>query len=249
MSSNYRFLPANKNVAAGRAVTSTAGTPDSDNSLSWLTDENPATPIQYSAGAWGVSVSIASEDVQLVALVNSSIDANVTVGGSVSGTIVPGTLQSNNIRLNPYLLLNAPVTGATSITLSGTNSGRMLLGELFAGVPIDLKPLRMSDARGSFDDGGQDVAGEFMNVPLHTRGLQWRVWEGSQLYTQSEVDDIVDAWQAQKGNRRPSLLILDDTVNDARAVLLSKPQPKHNDRSDLFEVTLRFIEFPSYEWF
>lgn len=247
---NYLILPANRNVLAGRTVTSTAGTIDSDHHLSWLTDTRPAFPIRYPAGAWGVSVSVATKDIQLVVLANHSLDANVTVGGSVSGTISPPTPGEDDIMTNPFLLLDSPVVGATSLTLNGTNTADMVLGECLAGVPIELTPLKMSDFQDDPFDGATDaLAGEFSNIPMYDQEREWRVASGSQIYTTDEVATILSWRKAQRGVRFPSVLIMDPTnPDDARVVLVGLPSVKSSDHKDLWEVRLAILEFPRYRW-
>ena len=76
--------------------------------------------------------------VQLVALANHSMDANVTVGGGVSGTLTAPALLENGARINPFLLLPAQVAGVTTLTFSGNNTAAPIVGEAFAGVPFEL---------------------------------------------------------------------------------------------------------------
>lgn len=245
----YLYLPPSRNVLAGRTVASTAGTPDADHPVSWLTDLRTAYPIRYPGGSpWGVSISVASQAVRLLALVNHSLDAAVTVGGSIGGTITPAARPSNGILLNPYLLLPAAVAGVTTITLSGTNVGKMIIGEAMAGDPLTLTALQMADAGDEYLDNGRPPQGEWRNIPMHDDGVEWRRFAGSQVYTATDVDAIVAWWESQKGLSQPGLLVMDPTVQDARAVLLENLSFKFNDRKDAFKVSLGFLEYPRYRW-
>lgn len=245
---NYIVLTPDRNVLAGRTVTSTAGTPDPDHRLDWLTDQRPAYPVRYNSGAWGLSVSIASKAVQLVVLANHSLNADVTVGGDVSGTISPSPALENGAYLNPYLMLDAPVAGVTALTLAGTNTQDMVLGEAFAGVPVELKPFLMSDFSDDlYDTQQQDsLVGEFYNVPMFDGGTEWRVFGGSQIYTTAERDFLLSWRRAQRTLRFPSVLIMKE--GDARVVLIGRPQFKQGDGPDLWQTQLTFIEFPRYRW-
>ena len=246
---SYLYLPPDRNVLDGRAVTSIAGTPDSEYPLSWLTDRRPAYPIRFAAGSWGVSISVASQAVRLVALCNHSLDAAVTVGGSISGTITPGAPPVSGILRNPFLLLPAAVAGVTTITLSGTNAGPAIIGEAFAGDPLTLGSLQLADAGDEYLDNGRPPQGEWRNVPMHDDGVEWRRFSGSQVYAASAADQIIAFWQAQRGLSRPGLLVIDTAVtSDARVVLIEGVAYRFNDRKDLLKMQLSFLEYPRYRW-
>lgn len=247
--SDYLYLPPNRNVLLGRTVTSTAGTPDAEHHLAWLTDQRPAFPIRYPAGAWGVSVSVDTEDVQLVVLANSSIDASVTVGGA-AGTIAAGALGENDVRLNPYLFLSSPAAAVTALTLAGTNTADMVLGECLAGVPLTLKPFQMEDFTDEMRDSVLEdtLDGEYLNIPRYDQRMEWRVFGGTQVYTTAEKDAILAWRRAQRSQRFPSAMILDRTVNDARVVLIGRPSFKQKESKYYWEGRLTFVEFPRYRW-
>ncbi len=246
----YLLLPPDRNVLAGRTVTSTAGTPDSDHPVSWLTDTRPAFPARWAAGAWAASVSVAAQAVQIVALGNHSLDANVAVGGGVSGTLTAPALLENGARINPFLLLPSQVAGVTTLTFSGVNTGAAIIGEAFAGVPVSIPAFKMEDATDDFFDGAMEdeVGGEWRNIPMHDDGLEWRVWAGTQVFTKAQRDVILSARRAQRGLQLPSLLITDQTMNDARVVYIMRPSFKSSGSREYFEGRLTFVEFPRYAW-
>lgn len=244
---SYLYLRPSDNVLTGRTVTATAGTPDTDYPLAWLTDNRPAFPIRFPAGAWGVSISVATKSIQLVVLANHSLDATVTLGG-VSGSILIPTAPPNSVLLNPYKYLTSATAGVTALTLGGTNIGKTIIGEAFAGVPRTMKALKMSDAHGEFFDGGQDLQGEFSNIPMHDGGQEWQPFGGSQTFTTSELAELFAWRQDQLATSLPSVLIMDTAVNSAKVVLIGEPHWKKADHKDLFDVTLMFMEFPRYRW-
>jgi hypothetical protein len=47
---------------------------------------------------------------------------------------------------------------------------------------------------------------------------------------------------------RPTLVVKDRTLNDARMCLLKKPKATISGRKDLWTVDLEFIELPRYRW-
>lgn len=246
--SNYLLLPPSANVLAGRTVTSVTGTPDSDHPLSWLTDQRPAFPIRYPAGAWKVSISVDTKSVKLIALANHSIDATVTIGGTPSGTIAIPTLPTNGVALNPYKLYATAVPAVTTLTLEGTNVAAMILGEAFAGVPIEITPFYMTDMHDEFFDGGLELQGDYMNVPAFDEAREWRVFGGTQTFFTSEKAALIAAWESQRGGSRPSLLIVDQAVNDARVVQMLRPTFKPKDHPAQWEASLTFVEYPRYRW-
>lgn len=245
---SYLFLPPDRNVLAGRTVTSTAGTPDADHPLSYLTDLRPSHPARWAPGAWGASISVATQAIQLVVLANHKLDATVTVGGGPNGTIAALTAGENGAYKNPFLYLPAAAAGVTALTLGGTNTGPAIIGEAFAGVPLTLEAVQMADAREEFFDGGEEVEGDFRNILPLDQGEEWRRFSGTQVYPTSEMEKIVSWWRAQRANTRPSVLIKNSAVQDARIVLLEKLAIEHNDSKDLYKITLGWVEFPRYAW-
>jgi hypothetical protein len=245
---NYLILPPHKNVLAGRPVTSTAGVPDPEYKLSWLTDQRPAFPIRYPTGAWGVSVALAAAaPVQLVVLANTSLNAPVTVGGA-PGTIQPGALGENGIRFNPFLLLDSPVSTAT-LTLAGTNTSQTLIGEAMAGVPFELPAFQLADAQDEFFDLAEaNLLGEYLSIPQYDKSTEFRGFSGTQVFTLSQRDAILSWWRAQRTMRLPGALVIDAASNDVRLVLVGQPKFKYKDASDLYEAQLFFLEFPRYRW-
>lgn len=245
---SYLYLRPDENVLAGRTTVSVTGTPDADHPLSWLTDLRTAFPIRYPSGAWKVSTSVASRSVKLVVLANHSLDANVTLGGTASGTIVVPAAMPNGVRSNPFVLLGSTVPSVTTLTLEGTNTQAMILGEAFAGVPRVMRSFKMSDMHDEFFDGSQELQGDFMNIPMHDEAREWRVFGGTQAFTTSECSDLIALWQAQRGMSLPIVLIVNTSINDARIVQMARPIMKQAEHKDWFDVTLLFVEYPRYRW-
>jgi hypothetical protein len=248
MINDYLLLGPHRNVLAGRTVTQTAGTHDPEYPLSYLTDLRPAFPIRFPPGAWGVSVSVDTQDIQLVVLANHSLDAAVTVGGA-AGTITPDIARKNGVRTNPFLFLTTPTAGVTALTFSGTNTGKTMVGEAFAGVPAEIPALQMADASNQYKDGSNGaLLGDYMNIPQWDKKMAFRIFTGTQIFQTAQRDELLDTFDAQMTMRFPSVLILDRESNDARIVLLMEPTFKQGGHKDLWEATLTFLEFPRYRW-
>lgn len=247
--SDYLYLPPHRNVLAGRTVTALVGTPDADHPLSYLTDLRPAFPIRFPAGNWAVSISVATQAVQLVALANTSLDSVVTVTGGVTGSIPEGDELENGARFNPYLMKDDPTAGVTALILSGSNAVPAIVGEAFAGVPLEIPAFGMRDFSMELLDGPDNgILGEFMNIPAYDEAREWRVIRGTQTYTTEQRNVLLSAKRAQRGGSQPGLLIIDRDEQDAMVVLLGRTSFKQMDHPDLWEGSLEFLEYPRYRW-
>lgn len=244
---NYLYLRPSRNILRGGTVTSTAGTPQTaDHPLSWLTDDRPAYPARWAAGAWGASVAAAG-DVQLVVVANHSMSGNITVGGGANGTIV-APASVNGIYRNPFLLLETEVT-VSAVTLSGTNAGPTLIGEVFAGEPEELPPWQLDSYWEEYLDGPEtSIEGDQLNIPPHDEGLEYRRFGGQQIYTAAQKLQVENWYSDQRRGSRPSVLVLNQAGADARVVLLEKPRFTSIAGKDTYMGVISFIEFPRFRW-
>lgn len=246
---NYLYLRPSRNVATGKTATSSAGTVDTEHPITWLTDGRPSFPTRWDAGAWGASIALGSaKDVQLVSVANHSLDADVTVGGA-SGTLdVTATPLENGTRLNPYFVLDSP-SSISTLTLSGTNTGPIIIGDVFAGVPEEFPPLKMGSYWEELHDKMPDeLQGDFLNVPFPDEGVEWRLFGGSQQ-VHSTVKAQWESWfRDQRSGSQFSLMVMDQTVNDARVVLVLKTRFTSAGQKDMWDADFRWVEIPRYNW-
>lgn len=241
----FLYMRPDEWASLSATVTTSAGATDSDYIDDWVADGRPGRPAKSTTGTVTWSLTFSSAEVGLVAICNCNSDVNVTIGGTVSGTVTAGALQPNGIRLNGFQTFT-PASGTTlTVAVSGAASA-VTLGEVMAGKYRTLTAPRF-DSTLSENDFGLSAEAEFASIHPFDRGLVARTLKGSQLYTTADRDLIL-AWQrAQRANSRPSLIVPDSTVNDAWVVLLS-PIEYTQVGPGLWEVELEFQEYPRSRW-
>ncbi len=231
-------------------VTTTAGTTDSDYTDDWLADTRPSWPAKATTGTVTWSIANTAGYVNGIGIFNHNLDAALvaTIGGSVSTTITIPTARPNGIPRNPFKSITAVPTCATlSIAVSG-NSVPVVIGALYAGKVrafphTGLSVRGLSGSENDFSQGGGSQTMMPYDVGLRTRPLR-----GNTVCSTSELDDLI-AWQeSQRSGSRPSILIMDDTANDARLVYMTLSYDSIANASGLWEATLTFNELPRVRW-
>jgi hypothetical protein len=230
-----------------------SGTVDTTYSADSLTNGWPGKPVRMTGGALTATLTFTSGQVGVVALANTNLTANTTISGGVSGTITPATLPPNAIPLNAFTQVTPASTTTITMATSG-NSANVIIGELMAGKLRTLTNAiggtgapRYLDIQFVDDDLPLPMDAEFGSIPPYDRGMERRTLKGTQIYTYAQLQDL-RAWrQAQRSNSRPSLIIPDASINDAW-VCLFRGMSYRPVASDLWEVTLEFLELPRLRW-
>ncbi len=255
---SYIMLPED-DWALNGTVTLTVGTIDSDYLPGWLVDGRSGRPARATSGTATFQITNPNGAVECVVVVNHNIDGarTITLGGDVSATMAaPGT-RPNGIPYNPFALVTATGSpgGVDTLTVGvSSNSRDLVIGEVFAGV---LRAFPNAGLPGSFllrDNPTRDRQnfrlsnlGEFGSVPPYDRGIAGDTFSGTVICTTSELDDVWGWYDAQKNGSLPLVIILDDTIQDARVVALLEPSAVAIT-TDLYEVKLTFQEYPRSRW-
>lgn len=231
-------------------VTTTAGTTDSDYTDDWLVDKRPNWPARATNGTVTWSVANTAGYVDGIGIFNHNLDAAlvVTIGGGISTTITIPTARPNGIPRNPFKSVTAaPACATLTIAVSG-NTNPVTIGSFYAGKKRSFPHTGLSvrGLGGSEDDMRHRTEGQTM-MP-YDYGLRARPLRGNTVCTTAELDDLI-AWQeSQRGGSIPSILVMDDTANDARLVYMTLAYDSIPNASGLWEATLTFQEIPRVRW-
>jgi hypothetical protein len=234
------------------AVATSSGTTDSDYTDDWLVDSRPGWPAKATTGTVTWTVTKTGGYVDGIGIFNHNLDAAlvVTIGGDVSTTITIPTARPSGIPRNPFKSVTAVASCATLSIAIASNSLAVTIGGFYAGkkrtfphTGLAVRGLSGSEQDFRSRSGGDDS----MMMPYDPR-QRTRPLRGSTVCTTAELDDLI-AWQeSQKGGSLPSILIMDDTANDARLVYMSLSYDSVPNGSGLWEASLAFSELPRVRW-
>lgn len=228
------------------------GTVASDYQAAWLVDGKARRPVRglaaSPAGDLSLSIAGTSGEVGVVAIAHHNVIVPVTVGGDVTATITPAaTRPPNGISLNAFELVTPAVTGVDNLTVDVTgNDQTVTIGEFFAGKVRTLAPLRLDGQQIEQTDFSTDARAR-RGIPEFDSAEEGRVLSGSQVYSESDLADIIAWWQAQRSGSLPSLLIPDPDINDLWVVKFTglRYVPVSTDQ---WLVSMTLIEIPRVRW-
>lgn len=237
------FVRADENAVLNAAVTTSAGTTDADYTDEWIADGRIGRPARATNGTVTWSLTFTSAEVGIIAIGNCNSNVNATITGGVSTTVTAGALGENGIRLNGFVKVTPANMTALAVGFSGAASA-VVLGEIIAGKYRAL-PIPMFDI--SHDDYVMEPGAEFASINGFDRGMEARRFTGTMKYTKANRDVLMGIWRAQRAGTRPTLMVYDESLNDAVMGFLSKPSYKQVG-PNLWSVDLTFQETPRSRW-
>jgi hypothetical protein len=260
------LLAPNRNWALFAAVSDGSPTAaDPDHELAWATDGRPGFPLRLNSGSGVITLTKTAGEVDLVALGHHLLPEalSVAISGDVSGSIVIPDYPSNGVPYNAWTRIGGSPLGSPAevdtliLTISqGSPADDIVIGEVFAGVPLVLDPSLKRDTtrfgvrRYMNARSGNELSG----VPPYSERARSRPITGSQYYDEAMVQALLDAFDSQDAYAYPvpCLLILDsDDPTDARVVTMEEPviTPPGPSGSEVeFLVELTFNEVPRTRW-
>lgn len=247
----FLYLRPDENVAAGAGVT---GSIDAGYSAEWLTDQRHDTPVRGPGGG-DLSLSLtlsAPSDVNLVVISHHDLDEDVVLSGDLSATITASAMLADGIPYNWFHYVGATPVEVSSFDLAITGNSRApIIGEVFAGVAREMVPFKIDDA--DLDQSFQNDPGgtSWSMLPFDEGYSPPRSWGGSQYYTGAQKNELEQWFLSQRFGSRLSVLIPDETKQDAPLVRFTsfKAKPARPTGSDdLWLVSLLFEEFPRTRW-
>ncbi len=232
------------------AVATSAGTTDSDYVDDWLADSRPGWPAKATTGTVTWTITKTAGYVNGIGIFNHNLDAALvaTIGGTISTTITVPAARPSGIPRNPFKSVTAEPACATMSIAIASNSLPVTIGAVYAGKvrTFPHTGLSVRGLSGSENDF-RSQSGDSTMMPFDPR-MRTRPLRGSTVCTTSELDDLI-AWQeSQKGGSLPSVLIMDDTANDAKLVYMSLAYDSIPNASGLWEAALTFMELPRVRW-
>ncbi len=251
MSQAVAYMRSDEIWSLNGAVADTVGATDSDYTNEWLVDARPSWPAKATTGTVTWTITNTAGPVNGIVICNHNLDvASVAVSGGVTATVTVPTNRPNSIKRSAFkaVTLVASVT-SVAVAISG-NSAAVTIGGVYIGktrafpyTGFAVRGLSKSEEDFRSDAGG---AGSFM-MPYDNR-TRMRIVRGTTVCTTSELDDLI-AWQeSQRGGSLPSILVMDDTANDALVGYMSLTYESVANASDLWEAVITFREHPRTRW-
>lgn len=227
------------------SVSTTVGATDSDYTDDWLVDGRCGRPARATNGTVTWSIANTSAEVGLVAVCNANPDVNATIGGGLTGTVTAGALTANGTRQNGFQTFTPASISTLTVGFSAA-AAAVVVGEVMAGKYRTLTAPRF-DSPVEFDDFRLDTGAEFSSIMPYDRGLEGRKITGYNYYSKTDRDLIIEWFRAQRGGSKPSLIVLDSSINDAWVVQLLKPTYTQAG-PNAWRVDLTFVEYPRSRW-
>jgi hypothetical protein len=237
------FVRGDENALLNATVSTTVGATDADYTDEWIADGRLGRPVRATNGTATWSLSFSSAQVGIVAVCNCTANVNATIGGGVSATVTAGALGDNGIRLNGFATVTPASITTLTVGFSGASSA-VVLGEVIAGR---YRSLPIPSFEIGFDDYALDPEAEFSSINGHDRGLESRVFTGTMNYSTANRDTLMSIWRGQRANTRPTLMVYDDTINDAVVGFLEKPSYQQVGPT-VWRVNVTFREIPRGRW-
>lgn len=193
---------------------------DANFERSYLTDGLPGFPVKKTGGSLALTVTpSAALDVDVIAVCHHDIREAATIALSGSGgfasSIVTAAYGKDNIPKNLFRLLPAPVNlSSLAIAVTG-NTDPVTIGELYAGRSHAFDVVL---AAGRLFDPGEpfEWEGEIPSLAPNDPGYSKLRRLAGELILDDEDYAELQAWdESTLSGTRPSLVIPDDTVNDA----------------------------------
>lgn len=230
-----------------------SGTVDADYDNDWLVDGRPAFPVRVT-GSFSLTVTPAGSPaptIDVIALIHHNVRqaATVTLGGDLSSTIPTVPEPPDGIFPNIYRLLSTP-DSVSSLVLGISGNTVPVITSLYAGLSRELTPLHL----GRTEDPAEPFQweGEGLTQAPYDPGVSdpWRS-AGECILTDDELEDVRDWYLSTRRGTRPTLIILDDAINEAKLVvfrykavdLAPAPYP-----DALHTVSFEFVEIPRVRW-
>lgn len=248
-----------ENSLIGAAV---SGTVSTDYLASWLTDGRSGYPARTDAGMSLTATPAAAIQVDTVAVINHNIeeDATITLGGSLSSTIVTQPWLSNGMPANWYRRLAVPASASSIVLGVAGNSGATIVGELYAGLAQEFPALHLGRRRSPARVFPWE--GEFSSLAPYDNGIGPSVRvTGTMILTEEQMNALDACFLAQFNGSRPALILPDypaniawlaqfnyDADDLAPGAAFVDGSPAEGEPPALFTVQVEIAVIPSLRW-
>lgn len=214
-----------------------------------LVNGDPSEPVRVDSGSVSLAITGTSMLVNGLVVVNHNLDAGVVVTFSGLGTVTAPPVPPGGIRYNGMAILTSPTT-AGSTTVTCTNGGPAIIGEIIAGLfrSIWTLPPESDHTHRGFailPDGEYPMMG-------YSKRAEGRRFGGSVWLDDAEYLVIKDAYLASEQNSLPTVIVpFPDESGDLDAWLVQWEtfNPKPGPVPDTWLVDVVWIENPPrYRW-
>lgn len=224
-----------------------SGSVDANYAAAWLTDGLPGWPVKKTGD---LSLTVAPSpalELDVIAVVNHNIReaASITLGGDLSSSIVTAAHPPDGIPHNWYRRLSAPASVDSLILGVTGNVDPVIIGELYAGLSmefdVDFRHGRTFDPGEPFPWEGEAGA----MAPYDNGVAQPRRLAGELALEDDEFAELIAWQQATRKGSRPSLVIPDDTKNDA---WLCNVRFTESTVGATHFISMELVEIPRVRW-
>jgi hypothetical protein len=229
----------------GASVTTSSGATDSDYDDDRICSGWPGKPARATNGTVTWSATFTSAEVGMIVVANCNANVNATIGGGVSTSVVAGALGANGIRLNGFTTVTPANQTNLTVGFSGA-SAAVVLGEFIAGKYRTFTAPHF-DSPVNLKDFARDPGAEFSSIAPYDPKLEQLRIVGKQIYTTADRDLIIECFRGQRANTRPTVMVLDSTVNHAWVGFLDEPTYVQAGPGK-WDVTIAFTEIPRSRW-
>lgn len=217
----------------------------------WLTDGRPGYPVRSEDGSpltlGPLTVTpAAAVSCDVFAVTHHTIEqgATISLGGSITDAIPTAAWRKDGIPANWYLRRAAASIASLTLTVTG-NAAAVYVGELYAGLSYQFATDFLINRE---YDPGEPFAweGEFSSLLPHDSGVaQPRRYRGSMILEDADYAELVAWGESQRNGSRPSLIVLNDAVNDA---LLGYMKFRETFDTVYHYISLEIVEIPLLRW-
>jgi hypothetical protein len=214
----------------------------------WLCDGRSGRPVLAPNGSpsWSVALVGPNPLVNMVALINTNIDADlpITIGGNVNA-LLSTVARPDGKKSQPWALVDLTLATELTVGIAG-NSVPVIIGEFIGGLARELeRPIGRGGVR--TDEYRAIKSPVWSSVPGYPSGQERRRFKGNTVLTQDGMDEL-EAWkQSTYESTRPSLIVPTPSINDCMLVDFEGFEYTKQGPWE-FRVTLNFVEYPRVRW-
>lgn len=211
----------------------------------WLLDPSPLRPVRHASALSLTATAPAARTVGIIAALNGNLTGAVTAGAY---TVPAATFGADGIPLNSYVLITP--TSLSSLEVSASQSPA-ILGGLWAGQMRELQRQLAEEPELTYPPPAA-WEGEASSLAPYDPGVTRRTLSGQVVVSDVGLAEI-QAWhQSTRGGSRPTLIVPNDSVNDAWLVTFSY-RHRTNWQSttpgqSIHKVSFEFTEVPRVRW-
>lgn len=215
----------------------------------WLCDGRPGYPFKSVSSTVSAVVVGTSRPVSAYVVGNHNVYNNsITITGGAPASLAAPTTRANSIQRNPWTEISTATISSFNLAITNNAAGKIIIGELFAG-PLRRTTfgLQQRSVDFDFDAGVIDLDAEFDAQTGYDKGTESRILTGIFRANAQDQLDLEAWWESTRGSTLPSVIIPDETVNDAWIVKFDGFRKRMISYQHA-EIAVRFREYSRSRW-